>query len=103
MRTVQELLGPEDLATTMIYTHVLDRGLAGLSSPADRSWPTEPSPPDADLPNPSMLAAPPRQVPPRRRLAPLAASSRRDHAARHTAFGVERQTCRITVLGRHER
>jgi integron integrase len=36
IRTVQELLGHEDVATTMIYTHVLDRGPAGVRSPADR-------------------------------------------------------------------
>ena len=35
IRTVQELLGHRDVATTMIYTHVLNRGPAGRS-PADR-------------------------------------------------------------------
>jgi integron integrase len=36
IRTVQELLGHRDVTTTMIYTHVLNRGPAGVQSPADR-------------------------------------------------------------------
>jgi integron integrase len=39
IRTVQELLGHRDVATTMIYTHVLNRGPAGVLSPADRLRP----------------------------------------------------------------
>lgn len=46
IRTVQELLGHRQVTTTMIYTHVLNRGGLGVRSPLDTLLTPDPEPPD---------------------------------------------------------
>lgn len=69
IRTVQELLGRRDVRTTMIYTHVLNRGPAGVRSPADALVAGSPAPRLPLRPEPprARYAAAPRRLAPRGR------------------------------------
>ena len=65
IRTVQELLGHRDVGTTMIYTHVLNRGGRGVLSPADRVLGVLGPPAGAPPSAPPRSAAKPPLNPPR--------------------------------------
>lgn len=69
IRTIQALLGHRDVRTTMIYTHVLNRGPGGVRSPVDRLAGPLVQLPEADpgRSHPKLCYTPaPRRISPRR-------------------------------------